>query len=152
MAVTQTQRILDLLLAGHGKDEIAGILGVSNGAVEAAAQDLNATPSGQLGAFTATALNVGGTTIDAAGNADVNGTLGVDGAATFDGSVAVTGEVAAGSVEAEGGIGAFGTEPPGAASVIAGALSTVADAPAKAVLTSLKNALVATGQATDATT
>lgn len=75
------------------------------------------------------------TSLTTSGNADIGGTLGVDGAAVFD-----------------AGVGVFGHAAPVAASSITGALSTVADAPAKAVLTSIIGALVATGQATNGTT
>jgi hypothetical protein len=98
------------------------------------------------GAGTLKVTDVQTATLETTGNADVGGTLGVDGAATFDAEVGV------GSLESEGGIGFFGTEPPVSAAAITGALSTVADAPAKAVLTSIIAALVASGQATNGTT
>ena len=152
MPITQEQRILDLLLAGHPMADIAALMAVDESVVAAAAQDLSGTPSGQLGSFSASALNVGGTTIDGAGNTDVNGTLGVDGVATFDGAVAVLGEAEVASLEVDGGAGFFGTEPPGAAPAITGALSTVADAAAKAVLTSIIAVHTGNGSATNGTT
>ena len=60
---------------------------------------------------------------------------GVTGAATFAASIAV-----------------FGGAPPAVAPSVTGALTTVADAPAKDVLTSIIAALVAYGLATDGTT
>jgi hypothetical protein len=60
--------------------------------------------------------------------------------------------VKSGDLKVEKGFGFWNHAPPGAQPAVTGALSAVTDANAKAVLTSLKNIMVACGQATDGTT
>lgn len=50
MAITQTQRILDLALSGLDTDQVAHALGTTEATVQTALADLTATPSGQAGA------------------------------------------------------------------------------------------------------
>lgn len=58
----------------------------------------------------------------------------------------------AGQVLAAKGVGAYGVTPPGSRPAITGALSTVSDAAAKAVLTSIIGIIVGAGFATNGTT
>lgn len=60
--------------------------------------------------------------------------------------------VKGGDLKVEKGIAFWNHAVPGAQPAVTGALSAVADANAKAVLTSIKNIMVACGQATDGTT
>lgn len=105
------------------------------------------------------------------GNETITGTLHVTGATTLDSTLAVGAVTAtavttsgSGAVTAGGAVnigaalnhdgttvGFFGTAP-ATKQAVTGALSTVLDAPAKAVLTSILAALVAYGLATDSTT
>src|SRR5271156_5377295 len=45
MAITQTERILDLLYSGCNLEEVTQLTGASQATVQAAAQNLSATPS-----------------------------------------------------------------------------------------------------------
>jgi hypothetical protein len=101
-------------------------------------------------------LDVSGTSaldgdVTTLGAVNVGTTLDVSGTATLDGAVVTGSTLDVGTdLEVAGKSGFNGTEPV-AAQAITGALSTVIDAPAKAVLTSIIAAAVATGLCTDAT-
>lgn len=82
---------------------------------------------------------------DLNGHVRLGGTLDTGGTETFD-AIAVTGAAAFG-----GAVGFYGTTPT-TVQTVTGALSTVADAPAKAVLTSIIAALAAYGLVVDGTT
>jgi hypothetical protein len=82
MSVTQTQRILDLALAGHPVDQIAHALNVTEAVVETALQDFTATPSGQGGG--------GSSSQTVAGDLSVGGKLGVNGSTPVGKSSAYT--------------------------------------------------------------
>lgn len=94
-------------------------------------------------AFTALDINVTETTTGSGAKNLINARVG--GSSKFSVSDG-------GKVQAAAGIAAFGHAVPASAASITGALSTVADAPAKAVLTSIIAALVGCGMATDGTT
>ncbi len=79
----------------------------------------------------------------------LGGTLTSQGTETFV-NITATGNVALGTTGTNT-VGFFGTTP-ATQKTVTGALSTVADAPAKAVLTSIIAALVAYGLAVDGTT
>jgi hypothetical protein len=100
------------------------------------------------------------------GNQTITGTLTVSGATTLQSTLAVTGAATVASLTTSGSgavniggplnhdgasAGFFGTAP-AAKQAVTGALSSVLDAPAKAVLTSIIAALAAYGLATNSTT
>lgn len=133
------------------------VQGLAEGEMEALSALLTELQAAVGGALTPTTLTT-------TGNADIGGTLGVDGAATFDGDLTAATIETTGNADVGGtlgvdgaavfdaGLGVFGHAAPGSAAAITGALSTVADAPAKAVLTSVIAAVIANGQATNGTT
>lgn len=49
MAVSQTQRIVDLVYAGHAQPEVANLMGVNENVVQTALRDLTQSPTSQGG-------------------------------------------------------------------------------------------------------
>jgi hypothetical protein len=98
------------------------------------------------------------TFVNASGVTELDGTLNLS-TGTFTGDTTITGALTTtGAVNIGGALnhdgstaGFFGTAP-ATKQAVTGALSTVADAPAKAVLTSILAALVAYGLITNSTT
>lgn len=82
MAVTQTQRILDLALSGLNSSEVAHALGLDESVVNTALKDLTASPSGQGGGASSSQT--------VAGDLTVGGKLGVNGQAPVGKSSAYT--------------------------------------------------------------
>lgn len=96
-------------------------------------------------------LTLDGADIDV-GSLTVGTTLGVTGVSTLTGDVNVGGNLdVSGTAAIDGNVGFYGVDPV-AKGAVTGSLSTVADAPAKAVLTAIITALVNLGLVTNSTT